>query len=95
MRHIVLLAGAGLLLAACDQAQEPPAAEDDPVLDAPPELANPPVDDPVDDPGMMPPEMMDEDTGGAMDGDPPISDEPAPAEEPDAGGSAAPDEGYR
>jgi hypothetical protein len=87
MRHIVWLAGAGLLLAACDQAQEPQAAEDDPVLDAPREMTNPAIDDPVDDPGMMPPEMMD--------GDAPVSDQPLPAEEPDAEGPAAPDEGYR
>ncbi|MEM8695560.1 MAG: hypothetical protein AAGE05_06010 [Pseudomonadota bacterium] len=88
MRNIFWLASAGLILSACGPAQEGTGTEEEPALDTQPELVDPVVDDPVDDPGMMPPEMENGDTGDAMPDDPAMADdEPAMAEE-----SAADDE---
>lgn len=84
MRYLIWPASAGLLLAACGPAQETADPADEGALDAQPELVDPVIDDPMDDPGMAPPpDMMDGDPDAAMSGDPAMTEEPNMADDMD------------
>lgn len=78
MRHILWPASAGLLLAACSPSQETADPADEGALDAQPELVDPMIAEPMDDPAMAPPpDMMDGDPDAVLSGDPAMDEEPA------------------
>ncbi|WP_299323596.1 hypothetical protein [Parasphingopyxis sp.] len=81
MRYLIWPASFGLLLAACGPAQETADTAEEDTLDAAPELVDPVVEDPVDDIGMPPPDMLEEDVGEAMPEDPAMTEDELPEED--------------